>query len=109
MNGSTLSMPQFMADKNFIGVDPGQFKSWLTLWRAVEALPPEPGDMELFTECTGRSKFPSKPARVIVAIIGRRGMKSSNASMKAVHAAIGNHPLATGEWCTIALVCPTKL
>ena len=104
-----VTMPQFMTDANLLGVNPTDFASWLTFWRAVEGLKPEPGDFDLFAKSTGRTKWPEKPAKIIVAIVGRRGMKSANASMKATKESIGEHPLARGEWCTIALVDPTRV
>jgi hypothetical protein len=106
---TNITMPQFMTDPNLLGVDSTQFAPWLTFWRAAEALPPEPGDIEFFSKCTRRTRWPTKPAKIIIAIIGRRGMKSSNASMKASKDAIGKHSLARGEWCTIALVDPTRV
>jgi hypothetical protein len=104
----SLTMPEFLIDPNLIGVDPIHFRPWLALHRAGDALKPGPGDQKLFTQCTGRIRWPEKPAKILILIIGRRGEKTANASMRASFVACQSHPLARGEWATIPIVCPTK-
>jgi len=66
-------------DKNLLGYsikDVSTFEPQFTALRALYALPPEPGDLELFQKCTSRVDWPTKPFKRGVWIWGRRTAKS---------------------------------
>ena len=85
------------------------YGTWEVIFRAMDALPPEPGDLETFTALTGRTKWPTKPAREIWIIAGRRSGKTLAASLIAAStAALTPHALNPGERGTIAVISPVK-
>jgi hypothetical protein len=47
-----------------------------TFLRALFALSPEPGDLETYTRCTGRTDWPTEPATEAALVVGRRGGKT---------------------------------
>jgi hypothetical protein len=55
---------------------PETWRSWFTFIRAAFALPPEEGDLELFTVCTGRATWPAEQAQEVWIASGRRSGKS---------------------------------
>ena len=88
----------------------GSWSAWRTLWRSAYALAPQPGDLEMFRECTGRQNWPSLPAEELWALIGRRGGKSINIGLQASYtAAFGQYPnLAVGERAVIPIISPVR-
>ncbi len=107
-----LSIDQALSDRKLLGgfMTGDSWGAWRTLWRAAFALPPQPGDLELFKACTGRCKWPKKPSREIWLIIGRRGGKSINVGLVATYTAAFNEfpQLASGEYATIPIISPTR-
>jgi hypothetical protein len=50
--------------------------AWRAHAAAMFAVPPAPGEHEVFERCTGRSRWPTSPASEVFDIVGRRGGKS---------------------------------
>jgi hypothetical protein len=61
--------------------------AWRTVLRALFALPPTADDVARYARHTGRSTWPSMPAREAWLIVGRRGGKSRIAALVAVYLA----------------------
>jgi hypothetical protein len=95
-----------------LGAMIGDLESWrmhLALTRAMDALPPEPGDMEIYRKHTGRTKWPEKSAKEIALILGARGGKSRLCSFIAAHAVVAReYKLAPGETGYCLIVSPTR-
>jgi hypothetical protein len=74
---SSISIADALADsrafkKDFEAVS---WNPWKTFLRALFALPPKPGDLKLFQQCTGRTTWPRKPFSEATCVCGRRGGK----------------------------------
>lgn len=74
--------------------DPKLLQPWtrkldLSAWRifhgALDGLPIDPAYSGLFTQCTGRRVFPTSRAAEAYAAVGRRGLKTVNAALRAVY------------------------
>jgi hypothetical protein len=62
------------------------WKSWRCYHKVVHGLPlDEPGEMELFTKCTGLTAAPLTSASEVMAIIGRRGGKSIAVAIEGIY------------------------
>jgi hypothetical protein len=86
-----MNFPVTFEDKKllgqFLGNDPASWAAWKTFSRVFFGLPPGgPDDMELFTKCTGRTKWPSSPSREAWIVAGRRSGKSFFMSLLATRA-----------------------
>ena len=107
-----LTLLQALQDPHLLGafIHRETWGAWFTLLRAMQALPPEDGDEELFQRCTGRQSWPTVPARETYIIAGRRSGKSINAALLATYmAAMRTYcGLSRGERATIPVVSPTK-
>ena len=107
-----LSMDDALENPKLLGqfVQGKSWGAWRTLWRSAFALPPRDGDLATFKLCTGRENWPSRPARELWAIIGRRGGKSMNVGLLGTYtAAFLKYPqLAPGEVATIPIISPTR-
>lgn len=86
-----------------------------TAWRAFLAasfgLPLTEKELEIFKICTGRSKAPTKKAREVWMVCGRRARKSAIASILGVYAAAyQDHSsyLAPGERAQIPIIAKNK-
>jgi hypothetical protein len=54
------------------------FRAWHTFVAAVHALPPPyPDSLAVFQQCTGRTRWPTRPALEVVGIKGRRSGKTN--------------------------------
>jgi hypothetical protein len=96
--------------------DPNLFAPWFSgpswaAWRAflaaLFALPAADGQMQIFTERTGRQDWPTEPAREAWLPVGRRAGKSLVAAFIAVFVAcFRNHAahLAPGEVATVMVI-----
>ncbi len=87
------------------------WEPWRTLFRAIEAQPPRPGDLERFRELTGRKAWPNAPAREVWLAAGRRAGKTRAMALLAVHRACfidyTTH-LAPGERATLMLLASDR-
>lgn len=72
-----------------LGKQVESWKAWRCFHKAVHGLPlDEPGEMELFTKCTGLTSAPLEKAGEVMAIIGRRGGKSFAIAIEANYACL---------------------
>jgi hypothetical protein len=103
---------EVIEDKRLLGQfikDQSTRKAWKTFWKAVDALPPDKEDLELFKECTQRRKWPKKPAKEAWMICGVRGGKSENIAQRLAYLGVfGKHNLSPGEKCYLINVSVTK-
>ena len=52
------------------------FWTWNVVAKLIDGIPlTEPREIELFKQCTGRSKLPTKPVRRLIMLAGRRAGK----------------------------------
>lgn len=87
------------------------WRAWRTLIRALEAAPPEPGDLDRFRGLTGRETWPQTRPRELWVAAGRRGGKTRIAAALAVHRAAFldyREHLAAGERATCALIATDR-
>jgi len=107
-----ISIVECLQDKNLFGKfiqDLATWRAWLTFFRAFFALPAKDGDLKLFEECTGRSKWPKKAASEGWLAIGTRGGKSFNIALLAAYLAVfREYNLSYGEKGYIVIIAPTK-
>jgi hypothetical protein len=68
--------------------DLSTWKAWLTLLKALFALPMNEEDLELYRRCTGRNKPPRKQFKELWAVVARRGGKSFISAIVAVFLAL---------------------
>ena len=72
-----------LRDPNVLGSVFGDLstrRNWEVIGAALFAEPPQPGDLKIFQELTGRANWPKEPSREIYKAVGRRGGKSSFAA-----------------------------
>jgi hypothetical protein len=87
--------------------DPKGWAAWLTLLKAVFALPMTDVDLAVFRQCTGRTEPPSAPAKEVWLICGRRAGKSFMLALIATYLATFHtyrQYLTPGERGVIAVV-----
>ena len=87
------------------------WQAWRVFLRALFALPMEPGDQDLYRQCTGREQPPEAPVTEAWLIVGRRGGKSFIVSLIAVYLAIFRdyRPfLSPGERATIMVIATDR-
>ena len=77
----TLSDPQLFQD---VFRPAASWSAWRTVLKALFALPPTADDLVRYSTHTGRSTWPSMPAREAWLVVGRRGGKSRMAALVAV-------------------------
>lgn len=85
--------------------------AWRTFWKAADGLALDPGEVETFKLHTGRSTRPTKPAREITVIAGRRSGKSENIVTRATWRAISRDWsgfLSAGESAVLPVVAPDR-
>lgn len=93
---------QFIRDQKTIRVQ----KVFL---RALYALPPEPGDLELLKHHAGLTKWPSKPYKEATLISGARGRKTETAGDILTYASVFSvPPRSPGEQIHYIVVSPTR-
>lgn len=89
--------------------NPTTFQSWFCFLRAFFGLPPTASDKKLFTQCTGRTKWPSTAASEAWLPIGVRGGKSYVISLLALYlACFKKYELSKGELGHLLIVSPTR-
>jgi hypothetical protein len=108
-----VTFDEFITDpdlaSSFLEPDPASRKGWRCAARAIFAQPPEDGDLEIFQRCTGRTTWPTVPAREFWGIIGRRGGKSSFVSTLAVHQLLtSKYKPSAGERAYAVTVSPSR-
>lgn len=107
-----LTIIDCLRDKSLLGAfieDESTWKSWFCFLRATFGLRPEQGDLKLYRECTGRTKWPRRPASEIWVPTGVRGGKSYMISLLALYLAFfRQYSLSKGEKAYILIVSPTK-
>ncbi len=84
---------------------------WRVFLRAAFGLPPEPGDLEIYTACTGRTDWPAEPTTEAALIVGRRGGKSRVLALIAVFLAVFrgyDEFLAPGEIGVVAVIAADR-
>jgi hypothetical protein len=85
--------------------------AWRVFWRAVDGLPLDPGERDVFTLHTGRSIPPTTPAREVVVIAGRRSGKSENTTTRACWRAISRDwkaVLSAGEVGVLPIIAADR-
>jgi hypothetical protein len=107
-----LTLIDNMKDPNLLGQffpDLESRRAWFCKYRAKNALPPEPGDLELFHKHTGRTRWPTVPCIEDHDICGVRSGKTEWTACETLHDAIfKKHSLAPGEKGYCLVVAPTK-
>jgi hypothetical protein len=109
-----FSFDEFMEDSSLGGYslpDLSTYQYQLTAYRAADAMPPRPGDMDRLYLLSGRTEWPTAPCREIHNNWCRRAGKSQmNCYRAAWHATDDSHlaDLARGERCKIGYTCPSK-
>jgi hypothetical protein len=81
--------------------------NWRVVIRALFALPPRGGDLEVYRSLTGREHWPTEPFSEACLIIGRRGGKSRVMALIAVFLACFrkyDHLLAPGQAARICIL-----
>ena len=76
-----------LTDKSLFGATfaAESFWTWRTVAKLIDGIPlTEPREIELFRQCTGRTKLPDGPVRRLIALVGRRGGKDRFMSAVAV-------------------------
>jgi hypothetical protein len=82
-----ITLSRAMADPALFGRVFGSpsFWTWKVLANLIDGIPlTEPREVELFEQCTGRSKLPDKPVRRLILLAGRRAGKDRFLSAVAV-------------------------
>ena len=82
---------------------------WEAILAACFALAPLAGEEALYRQVTGRTTWPSRPARELWCIAGRRGGKSRISALLAVYlACFKTYYLAPGEKGVVMVVAPNR-
>jgi hypothetical protein len=101
-----------LEDKALLGQfihDSKTWQAWFCFLRAFFALKPVKGDLQLYKQCTGRQKWPEKPASEAWLIVGTRGGKSYIIALIATFLAVfRKYQLSPGEKGYVLTVAPTK-
>lgn len=91
----------------FLRPDPSSWRGLFALARAIDALPPEPQDAEIFSKCAGR-EWPEKQARELWVNGPRRIGKTFIAALLGLfYGAIKKHKLGPGETARVLIVSPS--
>jgi hypothetical protein len=107
-----VTILELATDPALLGAEFGgeSWSAWRTLLRVLFVLAPEPGDLELYRRCTGRTTLP-KLVREAWAIVGRRGGKSRIAGLVAIFVACFIGQLAKrapGERLLVAVIAADR-
>lgn len=101
-----------MADPALFGKTFGgaTFAGWRTWARIEDALPPQPGDLELYKRLTDRAEWPTQPFGEVYLIKPRRAGGTLYAAGRALHAAIQDYRqlMGPGEYATVALIASDR-
>lgn len=106
-----ISLSRAISDPALLG---GPFASpsfwtWRTVAKLIDGVPlTEPREVELFQQCTGRTKLPASPVRRLVLLAGRRAGKdrflSALAVWRAALAADWRRHVSAGEQAVVILL-----
>ena len=102
-----ITLAEAMRDTNLLGAPfaAASFWTWHAVAKLLSGEQLDAREQALFAECTGRSRFPSKPVRRMVLLAGRRAGKDRFLSAVAVFAAtLQEHKLSAGELGTVLLI-----
>ena len=95
-----LDIIKALKDKKLLGQflkDESTWAAWFTFLRAFFALPPQPGDIQLFKQATERYLWPARRFSEAWLIIGTRGGKSFITALLAAYlAAFKQYDLSPG-------------
>jgi hypothetical protein len=83
----SITLSQALADTALLGAPftSPSFWTWKTVAKLIDGEPlTEPREIELFQQCTGRTKLPAEPVRRGVVLVGRRGGKDRFLSTVAI-------------------------
>ena len=86
-------------------------QAWRTFWKAADGLPLDPDELTIYRQHTGRRKPPTRPAREVWCISGRRSGKSENVVLRETWRAIARdwtRLLAPGETGIIPIVAADR-
>lgn len=94
-------------------LNPETFKTWFTIVRAIEGLPLDDEQLEIFTELTGQTEAPTAPSKEVWIIAGRRSAKTLHMAIFAVWKATSfdwssSGLLAPGERAVASIAAATK-
>jgi hypothetical protein len=106
-----ITLSQAMTDPQLFGNTFGapSFWTWKVVARLIDGLPlTEPRELELFQQCTGRTKPPTKPVRRLILLAGRRAGKdrfmSSVAMWRAALLTNWKKYISVGEGAVVILI-----
>ena len=106
-----ISLHAAMCDPRLFGkvVQAESFWTWKTVAKLLSGVPLDDGrEVELFKQCTGRSRLPERPVTRLYLLVGRRGGKDRFMSAVAVWtAALANdwrRLLSAGEVGSVVLI-----
>ena len=84
-----ITLTQAMTDPSLFGrvfASPS-FWTWKVVAKLIDGIPlTEPREIDLYRECTGRSKLPTEPVRRLIVLAGRRAGKDRFESAVAIGA-----------------------
>jgi hypothetical protein len=109
-----VSLAQAMRDPNLLGApfQAPSFWPWHAVAKLISGEQLETREAELFHECTGRSKLPTRPVKRLIVLGGRRTGKDRFESPVAVHRAAlsGNWKsvMSAGEQASVILIGADK-
>jgi hypothetical protein len=110
-----VMLTQALADPELFGKTfaPASFWPWKTVAKLIDGIPlTEPRELELFKQCTGRTRLPPGPVRRIINLTGRRGGKDRFLSAVAVWRAAlctdWRKHLSAGEQAVVILLGADK-
>jgi len=108
-----MRLAEACADPNLLGPIFSPAESWRpsrTLLRALDALPRDAYDAELFSRCAGDRPWPTKPVHTLVDISGRRSGKSARAAAMATWEAVQDYQdvVARGERVRVMVIAADR-
>ncbi len=92
-----ISLSRAISDSSLLGGPfiSTSFWTWKAVAKLIDGLPlNEPREIELFKQCTGRSRLPMNPVKRLIVLVGRRGGKDRFLSAVAVWESSIVHQLA---------------
>ena len=109
-----ITLTRAMCDPQLLGgpFQAPSFWTWFAVAKLIDGLPLEGREVELFKQCTGRTKLPTVPARRFVLLVGRIGGKdrflSAVAVWRAALCADWDQHMSAGEQAVVLLLGADK-
>ena len=106
-----LPIDRVLADRRLLGaaLDMSTRQTWLTVWKAAYALPPNETERQIFNKIAGNRQPPTKRVREVWIDAGRRGGKSEQAAAVAIHSALFvKHKLSRDETGMVLVIAGTR-